>query len=98
MTKAKHEHMLKDKLDLPPATRKRAAGALPDVPAPNLDRFVVTVDAPAAPTAADLEAAVANLLKAHAEATYRNPNEPIQPGDEVLVDLIGFSGGHVCTM
>lgn len=68
---------------------------LPEVTAPDLEEIEVVVSATEPVTADELAAAFTALRRAHATARDRPEGEEIAAGDEVLVDIIGYAGGHI---
>ena len=96
MTRRMQENLLRGKLDRAPLAKgKTKVDALPDVDAPDLTEFAVDVPMPPALTEPMLQAAAAELARAHGEAVIRDAETPIEPGDEVLVDLVGYANGRV---
>ena len=96
MTRLMQEHLLRGKLDLAPLAKpKTRVEALPDVAPPDLTDLIVEVPVPPPVTPQLLEAAAAELVRAHGEVVMREGEAPIESDDEVLVDLIGYANGRV---
>ena len=68
---------------------------LPEVEAPSLEDLSVTVPAPALVSPEQILARFSELRRARAEVQERREGEPVEPGDEVLVDLVGYHAGRV---
>lgn len=68
---------------------------LPSVRAPDLSGL--RLPAPPVPVVSDddLKACLAAMLMERAPRVYRGADAPIQDGDMVCVDLVGYVGGHV---
>jgi trigger factor len=68
---------------------------LPDVEAPNLDEISVTVPAAEPITAEQIAAAFAAERREHAAVRDRPEGEAVGAGDEVMIDVIGYSNGEI---
>jgi trigger factor len=68
---------------------------LPEVEAPSLEGLSVTLPAPQGFTAEQVQERFLELARAHATERYRYPTERISWGDEVLLNLAGYSQGHL---
>ncbi|WP_375766467.1 peptidylprolyl isomerase [Archangium gephyra] len=68
---------------------------LPEVEAPSLDGLSVTLPAPQGFTAEQVQERFLELARPHATELYRYPTEPIVWGDEALLNLAGYSQGHL---
>jgi len=66
---------------------------LPEVVAPSLENFSVTIPKPPAPTAENITARYAELLRERSPHRTRKYGETIGAGDDVQVDVIGYSNG-----
>ena len=96
MTRLMQEHLLRGKLDRAPlAKAKTRVEELPDVPPPDLTDFTVDVPVPPPITEAMMQTAAAELARAHGTAEFREGDSVVQPGDEVLVDLVAYANGRV---
>ena len=96
MTRLMQEHLLRGKLDRAPLAKpKTRVENLPDVPAPDLSDFAVEVPVPPPITEQMLQAAAAELARANGEVVFREGDAPVEPDDEVLVDLVGYANGRV---
>ena len=96
MTKLMQEHLLRGKLERAPLAKpKSQVDSLPEVPAPDVSDLVVEVPTPAPITEAMLQNAVAEMALAHGEFIEREGDAPVEPGDEVLVDLVAYANGRV---
>lgn len=85
-------------LGLPRYSSLREQGqlvVLPEVEAPSLEGLSVTLAAPQGFTAEQVQERFLELARAHATERYRYPGERISWGDEVLLDLAGYSRGHL---
>ncbi len=84
-------------LYVPPA--KRAAQGqpvqLPQVEAPSLEGLAVTVPAPEGFTAEEVQERFLELARPFATERARLPTEQIEWGDEVLLNLAGYSEGRL---
>ena len=96
MTRLMQEHLLRGKLDRAPLAKPKArVDDLPAVAAPDLTDFTVEVPVPSAVTEQMLQAAAAELARAHGEVVPREADAPIEPDDEVWVDLVAYANGRV---
>lgn len=68
---------------------------LPEVEAPSLEGLSVTLPAPRGFSAEQVQERFLELARAHATERYRYPGEQISWGDEVLLDLAGYSQGRL---
>lgn len=69
--------------------------ALPSVEAPSLKGLSVTVPASQGFTSEDVRARLVELARPFATERLRSPEEGVAWGDEVLLDLVGSSRGHL---
>ncbi len=68
---------------------------LPAVEAPSLEGLTVAVAAPGPITEEDLVERFEALRRQHADRRERKAGEAVGPGDEVLLDVLGFAGGRL---
>ncbi|WP_084736479.1 peptidylprolyl isomerase [Cystobacter ferrugineus] len=68
---------------------------LPPVTAPSLEGLSVTVPAPEPISAQQIQARFQELARAYATERMRSRTEPIAWGDEVLVNIAGYSNGRL---
>ncbi|WP_233166057.1 peptidylprolyl isomerase [Archangium sp. Cb G35] len=68
---------------------------LPQVEAPSLEGLSVTLPAPQGFTADQVQERFLELARPHATEHYRYPTEQIAWGDEVLLNIAGYSQGHL---
>lgn len=80
-----------------PVRRAQAGGPvrLPRVTVPRLEELVITVPPPATVTEEDVRRRFLELAREHAGARYRSFSEKVAAGDEVLMDVIGYSRGRL---
>ncbi|MFY0576473.1 hypothetical protein ACN28S_20885 [Cystobacter fuscus] len=80
-----------------PARRAAQGGEvqLPPVIAPSLEGLSVTVPAPEPITAQRVQERFQELARAHASVRMRPRTEGLAWGDEVLVDIAGYSNGRL---
>ncbi|EPX60247.1 Cell division trigger factor [Cystobacter fuscus DSM 2262] len=81
-----------------PLARKAAQGSpvqLPPVTAPSLEGLSITVPAPERITAQQIQERFQDLARAHATERMRLRTERIAWGDEVLLNLVGYSNGKL---
>ncbi|MEM7674754.1 MAG: hypothetical protein AAF449_01995 [Myxococcota bacterium] len=96
MTRFMQEHLLRGKLDRAPMVQPKArVDDLPAVDAPDIRNLTVEVPVPAPLSEGLLQAAAADLVRAHGEVTEKDPATPIGPEDDVLVDLVAYANGRV---
>ncbi|WP_304608602.1 peptidylprolyl isomerase [Hyalangium versicolor] len=69
--------------------------SLPQVQAPSLEGLAVTVPAPEAFTVEDVHERFLELARPYATERARSPTEQIAWGDEVLLNLAGYSQGKL---
>ncbi len=74
---------------------RRHPVVLPEVEAPSLEGLSVTLPAPQGFTAEQVQERFLELARPHATEHYRYPTERIAWGDEVLLNLAGYSQGHL---
>jgi trigger factor len=68
---------------------------LPQVEAPSLEGLSVTLPAPQGFTAEQVQERFLELARPHATERYRYPTEQISWGDELLLNIAGYSQGHL---
>jgi trigger factor len=81
-----------------PLARKAAQGSevqMPPVTAPSLEGLSVTVPAPERITAQQIQERFQELARAHATERIRSRTEQIAWGDEVLLNIVGYSNGRL---
>lgn len=83
-----------DELPLASALSNKAV-AVPEVGAPRLDGIEVTVPLADDVTEDDVAARLHELVRAHAQKRTRAGGELAGPGDDALVDIVGYSGGRL---
>ena len=74
---------------------KRQPVVLPEVEAPSLEGLSVTLPAPQGFTAEQVQERFLELARPHATELYRYPTEQITWGDEVLLNLAGYTQGRL---
>lgn len=72
-----------------------ALAELPQVEPPSLEELEVSVPAPPQLTHEDLLARFHQLLRERAKQRERAASEPVQLGDEVELDMLGYSAGKL---
>ncbi|OJH37541.1 hypothetical protein BON30_29535 [Cystobacter ferrugineus] len=78
--------------------RKAAQGSpvqMPPVTAPSLEGLSITVPAPEPISAQQIQERFQDLARAYATERMRLRTEPIAWGDEVLLNLVGYSNGRL---
>src|SRR5438309_10987493 len=64
---------------------------LPEVTAPSLDNLEVTVPRAADVSKAEVEQRLHEIVRMHAQVRDREMGEPLEMGDQVMLDVIGYS-------
>jgi trigger factor len=84
-------------LYVPPAQKAERGQAveLPTVEAPSLEGLSVTVPAPEGFTVEQVQARFEELARPLATERARSPEEEIAWGDEVLLNIVGYSNGKI---
>lgn len=86
---------LHDKLNTVAAVQSTHTEETIAIEVPTLEGLAVTLLAPAAPSADDVERRIAELVYAHTAVRARDLDEPIQLGDEIYVDAVGYAWGEL---
>ena len=71
------------------------SGTTAEVTAPSLEGLSVTVPAPRGVTREQLLERFHALVREHASMRARQRGEPLRRGDQVTLDVLGYSGGHL---
>ncbi len=73
----------------------RTVSSLPEIEAPSLDDLRVELDPPAEITKPELLARYEQLIRARSARRPRAGGERVGAGDDVVVDVVGWCGGHL---
>jgi FKBP-type peptidyl-prolyl cis-trans isomerase (trigger factor) len=99
MTKRTVEMLLRSKLEASSKTRVAASRvALPNLECPDIDDIEVELDVPEAPSKDDIDEAILHWAKSLSDVRTRAAGEQLSDTDELVVDLVGYAGGHVVPM
>ena len=81
--------------DIPRPEAHASGLPLPSLEAPSLEGLSVTVPAPQGVSREQLLERFHALVREHASGRDRPRGEPLRMGDQVWVDVLGYSGGHL---
>ena len=84
-----------DKLDTAQAVKTLEKGSSIQVSMPDLKGVKVEVQAPPPPDDEHVDRRIEELARIYAPYTSRDPGQPIEMGDEILVDAVGYVHGDL---